>query len=96
MDRNDATEAGPTTANVDLGAMFGKTMTDPVNRAALFADPAGFLSAVGLAVPTWLTVTVVEVDVPSLTIGVAPLLDEHEIAEEFLNSVGGAGFPPWL
>lgn len=83
---------------VDVAAILGPPMTDPVARAAFVADPASHLIEAGIALPAWLTVTVVESDAPSLTLSLPPILEEGVIAEILLDSINGGGsmLPPWL
>jgi hypothetical protein len=92
----DSQQSRPPTELVDLGKVFGVATTDAAERQSLLDDPIEHLRAAGLVIPNWLDVLVVERDSPSLTITLAPLLDEGEIAEVFLNSANGGSFPPWL
>jgi hypothetical protein len=49
-------------------------------------------------IPSWLNIVAIESEAPSLTIALAPLIDEGAIAEIFLDSANGGGsvLPPWL
>ena len=98
MNQPDVPFAQRPAARVDLAEVLGPPMTDLVARASLLADPGAYLAAVGVSIPRWLTVTVIEQEAPSLTIALAPLIDESAIAEIFLDSANGGGprFPPWL
>ncbi len=98
MERADGASAQGSGASVDLAAVLGPPMTDPVARAAFLADPGTHLTAAGFSIPSWLTVTAVEREEPGLTIALAPILDEGAIAEIFLNSANGgsADTPAWL
>ena len=78
-------------SGVDLATVLGPPMTDPVARAAFRSDPVAFLKLAGITIPGWLEVCVIEQETPSLTIALAPILDEGEIAEVFLDSVNGGG-----
>lgn len=96
--QSDGLSGQQSDARVDLAAVLGPPMTDSAVRASFLADPGAYLAAIGLLIPSWLNIVAIESEAPSLTIALAPLIDEGAIAEIFLDSANGGGsvLPPWL
>lgn len=74
-------------------AALAPAVTDADARERFLADPKAVLTAAGLDLPEWFTVTAREGDAPELTITVPALLDpDAEMSELELNNVAGGFF----
>ena len=75
----------------DFMMLMANAATDVNERERFLADPRPFLVANGLDIPDFVTVTAVEIEgsIPTLVLGVPPMLSMDELSDETLSTVYG-------